>query len=65
MFGIDNCYLGPQMLMDSLSKYFHNCLDTITEKYKGRRVTSQEWLVLFEANTVNEIYDNSIVLPIK
>lgn len=63
MFGIDNCYMGPTNILHRLCKYFHEELDKITEKYKGRRITSQEWLVLFEANTVNEKYDNSIMLP--
>ena len=63
MFGIDNCYMGPVSVMHRITKYFHEDLDKITEKYKGRRVTSQEWLVLFEANTVNEKLDTSIILP--
>ena len=63
MFGIDNCYMGPTNILHRLCKYFHEDLDKITEKYKGRRVTSQEWLPLFEANTVNEQYDSTILLP--
>ena len=63
MYGIDNCYLGPVNVMYKLGKYFHEELDKITNKYKGRHVTSQEWLVLFEANTVNEEIDTSILMP--
>ena len=63
IYGIDNCYIGPTDVMYRLCKYFHEELDTITDKYQGRRVTSQEWLVLFEANTVNKKYDTSIMMP--
>ncbi len=63
MYGIDNCYLGPVNVMYKLGKYFHEDLDKITTKYNGRYVTSQEWLVLFEANTVNDEFDTSILMP--
>ena len=63
MYGIDNCYFGPVNVMYKLGKYFHQELDKITTKYKGRAVTSQEWLLLLEANTVNEEEDASILLP--